>query len=217
MPKNRISLLKKDYELLIPFIKEPWKKYSFKEIKKISKKTSESYVYGCLKKYVAENILNEEKAGNVTLYFANFSSYKTLNYLGFISENIAWSNDKLPFDVIKKIIANISTDYFTFIITGSYARNKQTDKSDLDVVIVCDDKIDTKHLLAQIHHVCEFSIPEAHPYIFRKSEFLEMLSNKQANYGKEIAKNNLLLCGGAQYFSIIREAMENGLNAEKLS
>ena len=75
-----------------------------------------------------------EKAGNVTLYFANFSSYKTLNYLGFISENIAWSNDKLPFDVIKKIIANISTDYFTFIITGSYARNKQTDKSDLDVV-----------------------------------------------------------------------------------
>src|SRR3989338_4852871 len=210
-------MLKKEYELLIPFVKGPWKKYTFREVKKLCKKTSESYVYNSIKKYVKERILSEEKAGNVILYSLGLSETKTQVYLGFISEYISWKSAHLPFSTIKKLIEKIPTPYFTFIITGSYAQNRQKETSDIDVVIIVDDKQDIKHIKAQINYACELSIPAAHPYIFKKAEFLEMLLNNDANYGKEIAKKDMIFYGGSGYFQIIQEAIKNGFNDKKLS
>ena len=210
-------MLTKEYELLIPFLKEPWKRYTFKDIKKLCKKTSESYVYNSIKKYVKENILTAENAGNVILYSLNLDETKTQIYAGFISEYSAWRTKYLPYDVIKKVIEKIPTTYFTFIITGSYAKNKQKETSDIDIVIIVDDKQDTKHIRAQINYACELSIPQGHPYVFKKFEFLQMLLNNDANYGKEIAKNNLIIHGGSEYFQIIHEALKNGFNDKKLS
>ena len=210
-------MLKKEYELLIPFIRGPWKNRTFKDIKKLCKKTSESYVYNALKRYVKEEILSEEKAGNVILYSLNISNPKAQVYAGFIAEHIAWKTKHLPFDLIKKVIEKIPTTYFTFIITGSYARNKQKETSDVDIVIIVDDKAETKHIQAQIHYTCELSIPHGHLYVFKKSEFLEMLLNNEANYGKEISINNLILYGGAEYYNIMCEAIKNGFNDKKLS
>ncbi|MBI2576151.1 nucleotidyltransferase domain-containing protein [Candidatus Woesearchaeota archaeon] len=210
-------MLKKVYELLIPFIKEPWKKRTFREVKKLCRKTSESYVYNSLKKYVQEGILAEEKAGNVILYSLVLSETKAQAYAGFIAEYIAWHAKHLPFEVIRKVIAKIPTPYFSFIITGSYAKNKQKEESDIDIVVVVDDRQDTKHIRAQINYACELSIPKGHPYVFTKSEFLEMLLNNEANYGKEIAMNNLLLHGASEYYSIMDEAVKNGFDYKKLS
>ncbi len=210
-------MLKKAYQLLLPFIKEPWKKRTFGEVKKLCRKTSESYVYNSLKKYVKENVLAEEKAGNVSLYSLNLSEPKAQAYAGFVAEFVAWHAKHLPFDVIKNIIQRLPTAYFTFIVTGSFARNKQKEGSDLDIVIIVDDKQDTKHIRAQINYVCELSIPKGHPFVFKKSEFLEMLLNNEANFGKEIAINNLILHGAPEYYSIMHEAVKNGFDDKKLS
>ena len=51
-----------------------------------------------------------------------------------------------------------------------------------------------------------------HLYVFKKSEFLTMLLDKKANYGKEIVKNNLLLFGAENYYKIISEAIEHGFH-----
>ncbi len=75
---------------------------------------------------------------------------------------------------------------------------------------------DTKHISAEINYASELSIPQGHPYVFKKSEFLEMLTNNDANYGKEIAKNNIVILGGQAYFQIIHEAIKNGFNDKKL-
>ena len=214
MPNNRIVM--KDHELLVPFILAPWRRYTFGNIKKLTKNSSDSYVYSVLKKYVKENILIEEHAGNVILYKLLLSNYKAQIYVGFIAEYIAWNTKNLPFDVIKKIIGKLTNTYFTVIITGSYARGKETTDSDLDLVIICDDKQDTKYLMAQIHFTCEMSIPEVHPYIFRTSEFLEMLNNNEGNYGKEISKNNKLKYGASNYFRILNEAILHGFDDKKL-
>jgi len=217
IPKKRIKMLKREYELLTPFIKEPWKKHTFREIKKLCKKTSESYVYNILKRYVKEELLSEEKAGNVILYSLNLSNAKAQVYAGFVSEHIAWKTKHLPFDLIKKVIEKVPTPYFTLIITGSYARNKQKDTSDVDIVVIVDDKVETKFIYAQINLTCELSIPPGHPYVFKKSEFLEMLLNNEANYGKEISNNNLIFYGGTEYYNIICEAIKNGFDDKKLS
>ncbi len=210
-------MLKKEYELLIPFIRKPWAKFTFKGIKKSANKTSESYVYNGLKRFVKQGILKEEKAGNVILYSLFLRQIKTQAYVGFVAEHLAWSKKHIPFDDIEKIAENIPTAFYILIITGSYAKNKQTPKSDIDMVVIVDDAVETKRVYAELSHDCEMNIPPVHLYVFKKEEFIQMLLNKEANYGKAIALDNLILYGGAEYFKIMDEAIQHGFNDKNLS
>jgi len=201
-------MINKEHEILGPFVKIPWKKFTFKEIKQVSKKKSGSYVYSILKKFVKNNVLNQEPVGNNILYSLNINSSKTQSYAGFLVEYIT---NKKSFENIEKISKKIPTSFYIIIITGSYAKNMQTKNSDLDLVIICDE-IEIKKIYAELKLECELSIPKIHLYVFKKSEFLEMLKNKEANYGKEIARNNLIYSGGEIYYRIINEAIQNGFN-----
>lgn len=209
-------MLKKEYEILLPFIKEPWNKFTFKEIKKLSNKTSESYVYNGLKHFVKEEILKQKNIGPVILYELNLHKQKTSIFAGIIAEYFAWNKKQLPLNDLQRITAKIPTVFYTLIITGSYAKNKQTEKSDVDTIIIVDDCMETKSVYSKLKFDCEMNIPSIHLYVFKKSEFKEMLLNNEANYGKEIAKNNLILFGGAAYYQIINEVVKNGFNEEKL-
>ncbi len=210
-------MLNKEHQLLMPLITRPWKRFTFREIKEFSKKTSKSYVSMVLKKNTKEKIIKEEKVGNLHLYKLNHHSIKARIYAGFIAEHLAWNKLYLPYLQLQKVAAKVPTLFYVLIITGSYVKNTQKKTSDIDVVIIIDNTEDTKRVYAQLKSICELSIPEIHLYVFKKSEFLGMLINKEANYGKEIAKNNLLLYGAEIYYQIIDEAIEHGFNGENLS
>lgn len=203
-------MLKKEYQILEEFIKKPWKKFTFKEIKKLSGKKSESYVYTSLKKFVKSDILKEERAGNVVLYFLNLSSHKTFAYAGFVLEYLSWNKKQIPYKDLEKIASKIPTKFFIFIITGSYANNTQKKDSDIDLIIICDNTFEPKRIYAELKQDCELNIPLIHLYVFKNTEFLSMLLNKEANYGKEIANKNLILFGGEGYYNLISEAIKNG-------
>ncbi len=203
-------MLKKEHELLMPFVREPWKKFTFGDVKRVLKKTSESYVYGGLKKFVKLGFLREERAGNVVLYALNAGSLKTQAYAGFVAEYTAWNKRRIPYNDLQKMAEKVPTEFYIFIITGSYARNRQRADSDIDVAILIDDSSEPKRVYAELSHFCEMNIPQIHLYVFRNRDFLEMLLSNEANYGKEITRNNLVLCGGATYIKIVDEAMRHG-------
>lgn len=48
--------------------------------------------------------------------------------------------------------------------------------------------------------------------MFTRSQFYEMLTNKEENYGKETARNNLIVTGAKQYYDTLMEAIQNGFN-----
>ena len=210
-PKKRMNkMLKKEHQILEEFVKKPWKKFTFKEIKKLSGKKSERYVYASLKNFVKANVLKEERAGNVVLYSLNFSSHKALVYAGFVLEYVSWNKKQIPHKYLENIMSRIPTKLFIFIVTGSYVTNNQNKDSDLDVVILCEDTFEPKSIYAELRQECELTIPKIHLYVFKNSEFLEMLLNRKANYGKEIANKNLILFGGEAYYNLISEAVKNG-------
>ena len=209
-------MLRKEHEIMAVFAKAPWKKFTFKEIKKLTGKKSESYVFSSLKKFVKTGLLNEEKAGNVVLYALNLAPLKARAYVGFVAEHVAWNQKHIPYRDIEKISKGIPTEFYILIITGSYARKEQTPKSDLDMVIICDDSLDPKKIQAEISQDCKLNIPPVHLYVFKEKEFLEMLTNKEPNYGKEIANNNLILSGGKEYYGIMNEAVQNGFNNQNV-
>ena len=207
-------MLKKESQILKPFAEKPWKKYTNKEIKLQTNKKSESYTYGTLKKLAKQEILKEEKAGNVTLYSLN-TTMKAQTYAAMTAQHTAWSKN-LPYKDITNIAKKMPASHYTLLITGSYANGKQTPKSDIDLVIICGDAEEPKRILAEIRHSCEMNIPEIHPFAFKESEFTQMLKEKKDNYGKETAKNNLILYGGDAYYRMITGAIKDGLPDEYL-
>jgi hypothetical protein len=70
---------------------------------------------------------------------------------------------------------------------------------------------------AALRQKCEMNIPPVHLYVFKMQEFLQMLLSKEANYGKAIALDNLILYGGAGYFKVMAEAVQNGFGDKSLS
>jgi ribosomal protein L30E len=193
--------------ILSPFVREPWKKFTFREIKLLTKSKSESYVYGILKEFVESDALKQEKVGNVIQYSLAFSQ-KSIFYVSVAAERLAMEK-KLPFGEINALQEKMPSKLYTLVITGSYASGKQTAKSDLDLVIICDNP---KKVYSELRHYCDMSIPKIHLYAFTEKEFAEMLLNRNANYGKEIVKNSLVITGAESYYRILQEAIKNGFN-----
>ena len=208
-------MLTKEYTILEPFAHEAWKKFTFKEIKKLSHNKSDNYVHTVLKRFVASGILQEQKVGNVIAYSLTKTIF-TLDTIGFVAEYQAKNATQLPFKNIQKLINKLKTSFYIFIVTGSYAKNTQKEMSDLDVVIICDNSREPNSILSQIRLESELMVPEIHPYVFTQDQFYQMLTNKEANYGKEIARHNLIITGGKAYYSILLEAIEHGFNSWNL-
>jgi len=205
-------MIQQQYQILKPFAEKPWQRLTFRQVQQYSKKKSESFVYNALKKFSKSSILKEEKAGNVTLYSLSLNSTKARAYAGFVAEYIAWSNKHLPFSNLESMASKIPTKFFALIITGSYASNTQKKDSDIDAIIICDDAVEPKKIIAELSYEAEISIPKIHLYVFTKSEFSQMLLSTKQNFGKETAKNNLILYGGEIYFNIMSEVIRNGFN-----
>mgnify|MGYP001598954204 CR=1 FL=1 len=208
-------MLTKQHTILEVFTKKPWKSLTFKQVKKLSNNKSDNYVHKTLKGFVKEGILKQQKVGNNILYSINNSTF-ALNTIGFISEFKANKAAHLPHKNIQKIINKLKTSFYALIITGSYAKKQQKPTSDIDIVIICDDKQKPNSILSQIRLESELMTPEVHPYVFTQSQFYEMLVNKEENYGKEAARNNLIITGGKPYYTILMEAIENGFNGQDI-
>ena len=203
-------MINKESQLLGIFAKEPWREFTFTELKKISRKKSKSYIDMVLKKFLKEQILKQEKVGHLPVYSLDLSSSKARAFAGFALEYEAWHKKNIPYKDMQKLMSNIPTYDYIFIIAGSYAKNMQKERSDIDVTIIVDDSFEPKRAYASLSYICELNIPPVHLYVFRNKEFIEMLCNNEFNYGKEISKNNIILASAQIYLKLIEEAIEHG-------
>lgn len=189
------------------FVKNPTITYLFGEVKEYIDSKSESYTYNSLKSFVKEGILTKEKKGGLGIYkIANTS--KAISYLAMAAEYKAWNKKGFPAGNIFDLVEKINTNFFTLLVVGSYAKDKQTEKSDLDIILII--PTDAKKISSRLRHFCEMNIPPIHLYVFTDEEFKQMLLDKKHNYGKEAVKDNLIFYGAEAYYKILFEAMKNG-------
>jgi len=206
-----MSLITEQYAIDSAFTREPWKSLTYRDIQKISKKKSRSYVYKALKRLLQEKIIKSETVGKSILYSMNINSIYTQNYMAFLEEFAAGTSN-LPLQILSNLGAKIAliTPFYALLVTGSYAKKTQTKKSDLDIIVICDDRVNPRDIYAELKLESELSIPKVHLYVFTKKQFLEMLLSKKENYGKEIARHHMIFRGGSAYYSILAEAIQNG-------
>ncbi len=207
-----MALITEQYNVDRVFLSQPWKKLTYKEIQKLSGKKSKSYIYTVLNSLIKEDIILTESVGKSIIYGINLDSLKVQNYLGFLEQYRAWRSKHIPQEIIFRLTNKLTkiTSFFIFTITGSYVKQLQTKKSDLDITIICDDSIDPKKIYAELKYESDMSIPKVHLYVFKKSEFLSMLLDEKENYGKEITRNHLIFSGAESYYVILHEAIKHG-------
>lgn len=197
-------ITKNELKILNLFRRDLFLKASIRDIMKKINSKSYQRVYEAVGSLKARNVLNLEKIGNTHLISLNMSR-ETFVILAFLDEQ---GGNKVP--NYSKIIEIKEISDYLILVSGSYAKGNATKKSDLDLVIIVPDKENVVHIQKLVENMTMLFIPEIHLYVFTKRDFIEMLKDKKVNYGKEIAKNNIILKNAQMYYELLKEAIENG-------
>ena len=205
------TLTKEELKIVELFRKNLWGSYTIKEVMRNINKKSYNWVFHKINKLNKIGIVSIESKGNLRICTINLNCPLTLTYFSLLEK--LRINKKIPLENILELIESIPLTYFTFMITGSYAEGKATKKSDLDIVVLVENKEDSKKVFAILKNNGEIMIPKVHVYVFTKEEFLKMLLNNEQNYAKLILENNLIVFGAENYYLILKQAIKNGFKS----
>ena len=199
-----MELNKNELKILELFRKELFLKASIREIMKKIHSKSYQRVYDAVWGLVKKNFFVLEKIGNINLISLHLSREAILG-LSFLDEkegNKMLNSSKIL--NIKEI-----SDYL-ILVTGSYAFGKVNKQSDMDLVVIVPDKEDIVSIQKLVENRTMLFVPPIHLYVFRKKDFVKMLTDKMDNYGKEIVKKKIVLKNAQMFYELVREAIDNG-------
>jgi predicted nucleotidyltransferase len=89
------------------------------------------------------------------------------------------------------------------LIFGSYAKGKETKKSDVDIIII--NKRGERNLrFSDLELLYDIKI---NPLFFSEKEFLLMLKDKEENVGKQALKDHILLSGFSDFWRLVQNGI----------
>ena|SRR3989344_2063950 len=112
------------------------------------------------------------------------------------------ANKKLS--LIKKDIESLNYPFLVALVFGSVVKKTETEKSDIDICIISDNKLKTEELISKLG-LLPMNL-EIHDFTAR--EFESMLEKKENNLASEIIKNNVILYGIENYYNLISKWMK---------
>lgn len=173
-------------------------------IRSIAKKLGKSYTltYNNIASLEKSGIISKETIGNTKIIGLSKKISPDL-----ITEiEIKIKNDFLKKNtwcslLTKDIIENSPTKFFILLIFGSYAKDKQNEKSDLDILAIVQNKEEIKNMreiILNTHTPIKKS-----PIVITVEDFKEMISQPEKfNIGNEAKKSHILLYGIEQYYQV---------------
>lgn len=206
LPKNRCKMLtKKQIEILGLFRNDIFVELTFKQIKEQSKQKSNNVLQIALKEFQKDDLIKIKRIGDVSAYSLNLDSPLAISYLNLVNQELVIKK-KLPIETLEEIKKRIfsHTEFFILIVFGSYAKDKATERSDLDIAVIVESeetKKEIKPFLETVKRRCVFSIDY---HTFTRKEFLNMLHAEYENLGKQIKKTGFVYYGFIPYLNLVK-------------
>ncbi len=204
-------LTKKQLKLLGPFLANIFKEYGQRELGRLAHEKSSNAVQLAIKQFEHEKIVTSRNVGTSKLYRINFDNELSYDYLSLLKyeglpKAVLQSIETLKEEIEKYLL------FYSLVIFGSYAVGKQHAKSDLDVALIIPDKAHEKNMKIAETMAKLKSLLSLHVQIITFNEMFEMLTNKEANVGKEIARKHRVVHNVNIFYKIVRRALEHGFN-----
>ena len=185
-------------------------------INQIAKMTDFDYGYVNreMNKLIKKGIIGKKTVGNAHLCSLNLKNDGTMP-LVFEKE----IHKRISFYNKHKVLKGYFSDFLkeaeqysihSALIFGSYAKGAQTERSDLDLLVIIENKQFSSKTHNALNNAFKLSTLEVNPIIISRKEFLQMLSNKaKLNIGKEALKNHIIVYGIERFWEIVLEAESN--------
>lgn len=198
----------KQIELLIVWKNNPFREFSISEIMKQSGKNTKTWVFITLKLLVKNKILISNRKANLDIYSINLNNPIAVHLLQYLEaqENLDFSQ----LDLVSELIDKIPIKNYCLIIFGSYANNKHTKNSDIDICFLIDNKDIEKKIKPYINEVkLNYPIKIDEHYITFE-DFVKMLLREDENLGKQIFRKHKTFYNPDIYYQLLKEAYKNG-------
>lgn len=189
-------------EKILKFLLENKQKWSILEIANKLQKDYKNTFQAIDKLY--PDLIYKEKKGSMNLIEIKLTP-NTILYSVEEKRTKEFLEENKKLKLIKEDIEKINYPFFIVLLFGSVAKKTATEKSDIDICIISDNKEKTNELISKLKLL---------PYPieiqdFKISEFESMLNKKEGNVAKEIIKNNIILYGIENYYNLISRWMKN--------
>lgn len=182
--------------------------YSISEIMKISKKKSKPWVFNALKELTKNNLLILKRKGNINLYNLNLENPFLITFLQYIEVQKSLNFVKL--DLIAEIMGKIPIRNYCLLVFGSYAENKQTKNSDIDICFLIENEEFAKKIKPYLNDIKLKSLVTIDEHYVAFDDFIKMLLREEENLGKQIFRKHKLFFNADIYYKLIREAYKHG-------
>jgi|SRR3989344_1224079 len=143
------------------------------------------------------DLAEKDRKGNAILVELKIDNPIVSSYLAVSSEEEKKEYlEKNP--IIKRIASELDTKDVV-VLFGSYAKRKQTEKSDIDILII--NKKGNKTISFSKHELLYKK--KINPIFITKMEFKEMLKDKEENLGKQALKDNIILNNPHEFWEVV--------------
>ena len=198
----------KQIKIFEAFLRKPYKELTYREIKEHSKEKSNSAIQKAIANFLAEEIIQKRKVGNIFLYSVNLDNSAVFSYFDILIKERITPLLKNSLKIIREELSNIG--FISIVFFGSYAEEKQKEKSDLDIAVFVNSAEDKKTCELAMKTAELKSLLQIDAHVFTKSEMLQMLKDKHENLGKQIAYKHIAIQNPMIFYSILAEGIING-------
>ena len=205
-------ITEKQLELFEIFARHPFASYMRRDIMAYSRQKSNNALSLFIKLLKKENVLSECHIGRAGLLSLNMDNDRTHHYIALCNSRMIPEDAGRSLEILQKEILEINP-FYSIVVFGSYAKREQKAKSDLDIAVFIEDDILKKKIEAAANSAKIKSIIELDIHVMPRKEMIDMLTEKEENLGKQIARSHIAVHNHRIFYDIIREGIVRGFRA----
>src|SRR3989338_10030167 len=167
-------------------------------IRDISKTINSDYkiTHIATQRLIQKNILKVQTVGKSSLCSLNENYFGIEVYKAENERKEEILKNKNINQLYKEIMSKVKTGSFILLLFGSYAKNKQTKVSDIDLLLVSNES----GFENRISDILSLLPLKTHALVFTEEEFIRMKDSKKSNVIQEAIESNIILYGVEAYY-----------------
>src|SRR3989338_10849461 len=169
-----------------------------KTIREISQQIKADYriTYIAAKRLIEKKILKVQTVGKSSLCSLNENYFGIAVYEAENERKEEILKNKNINQLYKEIMSKVKTGSFILLLFGSYAKNKQTKSSDIDLLFISNES----GFENRISDILSLLPLKTHALVFTEEEFIRMKDSKKSNVIQEAIESNIILYGVEAYY-----------------